>query len=181
LDQIAIIEACKNKNQAAFRTLMEHYAEFAYTVAFRIVNDKEEAKDLVQETFITVWDKIRGFHSEKPFSNWLYRIIVNKCYDALRKNKKNMVHPEQSQWNIPELLSHDDPETIMDHRELAYLIRSFTRNLSRKQKMVFVLSDLQGLTHDEISEITGMLKTSVKSNLNHARKKIRFMLTKYMS
>jgi RNA polymerase sigma-70 factor (ECF subfamily) len=68
----------------------------------------------------------------------------------------------------------------MDQRELGQLIRSFTRHLSAKQKMVFVLCDLQGLSHDEVSDITGMVKPSIKSNLNHARKKIRHMLTKYM-
>jgi len=180
LKEVATIEACKRKDHAAFRTLMDRYADFAFTIAFRILHNEEEAKDVVQETFLTVWNKIDNFNNRKPFSNWLYRIIVNKCYDALRKSNKIMIHPDPYQWNLPGLFGEDDPDGNLDRRELGSLIRTFTQQLSRKQKIVFVLSDLQGLSHDEIADVTGMMKTSIKSNLNHARRKIRLMIKKYL-
>ena len=77
-----------NRDQNAFRILVDSYSGYAFSVAFRIVNDEEESKDIVQETFLTVWDRIEHFNPEKKFSNWLYRIVVNKCLDFLRKKKR---------------------------------------------------------------------------------------------
>jgi len=180
MDKTAVIIACKNRDPDAFRELMDGYSDFAFRVAFRILNDDDESQDVVQESFITVWEKIQSFKIEKSFSNWLYRIIVNKCYDALRKNKLEMLHPDTRQWEYNNLISDQDPDRELNNKELGTMIRTLTRNLSYKQKLVFILSELEGLSHDAISEITGMAKTSIKSNLNHARRNIGEVLNKHL-
>ena len=145
------------------------------------MNDEEESNDIIQEAFIAVWNKIGSFDPDKKFSNWLYRIIVNKCYDALRKRKRmQLVHPDTNNWNIPELISESNPERKLDNEEIGKMIRVLTFKLSTKQKIVFIMSELEGLSHDDIAEITGMAKTIIKSNLNHARRKIGEMIKKYI-
>lgn len=181
MDTGNIIKSCINRDEAAFRLLIDNYSDFAFTVAFRIMNDEEESNDIVQESFISVWNKIGDFDPEKKFSNWLYRIIVNKCYDALRKRKRmQLVYPDANSWNIPGLYSESNPERKLDNEEIGRMIRQLTFKLSTKQKIVFILSELEGLSHEDITQITGMAKTSIKSNLNHARRKIGEMIKKHI-
>ena len=176
-----IIQACISRDQTAFRMLVEQYSDFAFSVAFRIINDEDESNDIVQESFITVWKKIEGFNPENNFSNWFYRIIVNKCYDALRKKKRtSLVYPDATNWNLKDMFSDNDPEVILENRELGKMIRTLTKELSEKQKVVFVLSELEGLSREDISEITGMTKDAIKSNLFHARQKIGKLLEKHI-
>ncbi|KPK84801.1 MAG: hypothetical protein AMS27_08910 [Bacteroides sp. SM23_62_1] len=181
MDTVNLIRSCINRDEAAFRTLIDRYSDFAFSVAFRIMNDEEESNDIVQESFITVWHKIGSFNPEKKFTNWLYRIVVNKCYDALRKRKRmQLIYPDTNSWNAQGLISESNPERKLDNEEIGKIIRMLTFKLSTKQKIVFILSELEGLSHDDIAEITGMAKTIIKSNLNHARRKIGEMIKKYI-
>ena len=176
-----LITASAARDQNAFRMLVDNYAEFAFSVAFRIMNDEDESKDVVQESFIIIWKKIEGFNPQNNFSNWLYRIIVNRCYDALRKKKREpLVHPDDSNWNMQGLFSDDAADKNMDNKEIGRLIRRLTDRLSNKQKIVFVLSELEGLSREDISEITGLSRDAIKSNLFHARQKIGKLIEKYI-
>jgi len=175
-----IIKSCIKKDEAAFKMLVERYSDFAFRIAFRIINDEDESNDIVQESFITVWKKIGNFDTEKNFSNWFYRIIVNKCYDSLRKKKKmQLIYSHDESWNIEALYSSSNPHNKLENKEIGKIIRLLTNRLSAKQKTVFVLSELEELSHEDISEITGMTKASVKSNLYHARQQISDMIEKY--
>lgn len=181
METTEIIQACITRDQNAFRMLVDNYADFAFSVAFRIMNDEDESKDIVQESFISVWNKIEGFNPRNNFSNWLYRIIVNRCYDALRKKKRNpLVHPDDNNWNIPGVFSDSNADTRLDNEEIGKMIRLLTNQLSKKQKIVFVLSELEGLSREDIAEITGMTRTSIKSNLFHARQKMGKLIEKHI-
>ena len=176
-----IIQSCIAGDREAFRELVNQYADFAFSITFRILNEEEEARDLVQESFITVWEKIGTFRVEMNFRNWFYRIMVNKCFDALRKrNRAPRILTGKQIDTLPGFSAIEDPDRKMDNKELGSIIRQLTNSLSPAQKVVFTLCDLEGLSHEEIAEITGMFKTSVKSNLNLARKKIREMIKKYL-
>lgn len=181
METIDIINSCISRDRAAFRMLVDNYADFAFSVAFRIINDEDESNDIVQEAFITVWNKIEGFNPENNFSNWFYRIIVNKCYDALRKKKRNqLVYPDEGNWDLHGIYSDSNPDSRLENKEIGKMIRLLTKQLSEKQKIVFVLSELEGLSRDDISEITGMTKTAIKSNLFHARQKIGKLIEKHI-
>ena len=161
--------------------LVEQYSGYAFSMAFRIINDEEESNDVVQESFIAVWNKIDSFDINKNFTNWFYRILVNKCYDSIRRKKRRQeVHPDQDNWDIRKLYSENNPENTLDNKEIGRVIRKLTYQLATKQKIVFVLSELEGLKHDDIANITGMAKSTVKSNLNHARRNIGKKLEKYI-
>ncbi|MEX0981334.1 MAG: RNA polymerase sigma factor [Bacteroidales bacterium] len=174
-----LIGDCVHGDERAFRVLVEQYADFAFASAFKILGREEDAKDVVQESFISAWKNIKGFHPEKNFSNWLYRIIVNHCYDRLRKRKREQfVGPDQFCLEFLADEAGNDPEKIMSNREYGELIGKLTDGLSPKQRIAFVLCDLEGCSHDEASSISGMAKASLKSNLNHARRKIGNMVVK---
>ena len=83
-----LIEECRNGNLQNFRKVVGMASPFVFSVAFRMVGDEDLAKDIVQETMVTVWQKLENIGSSESFKSWLYRIAVNKCYDHLRKRKK---------------------------------------------------------------------------------------------
>ena len=91
-----------------------------------------------------------------------------------------LVHPDANSWNMPGLFSESNPERKLDNEEIGKMIRQLTFKLSTKQKIVFVMSELEGISHDDIAEITGMAKTIIKSNLNHARRKIGEIIKKHI-
>lgn len=181
LIDIELIEECRRGNLNHFRKLVELTSPFAYSVAFRILSEEDQAKDVVQETMITIWQKLKKIKSAEVYKTWIYRIVVNKCYDQLRKRKRNIefVVDEKVWASISNRIS-TGPSADLENRETAQIINLLTNRLSPKQKTVFILSDLEEMTSDEISEITGMSKAGIKANLHYARKSISEMVEKYL-
>lgn len=176
-----IIENCRNGSLHDFRKLVEQTSPFAFSVAHRILGDEDEAKDLTQETMITLWKSIRKIKSAKSFMPWLYRIVVNKCYDQLRKRKRNPeVSTDDQTWALISNKVSVDPSSAMENKETGRIITLLTEKLSPKQKAVFVLSDLEEMSNEEISSITGMSRINIKSNLHYARKRIGEMIEKHI-
>jgi len=176
-----LIEECRNGNLNNFRKVVEASTPLAFSVAFRMLGDEHAAKDAVQETMVTVWRKLPAINTSAAYKTWLYRIVVNKCQDELRKRKKNReVKQDDPSWmKLAEIISDNSSEKI-DNSEMATIISGLTEKLSPKQKTVFILSDMEDMTSDEIEDITGMNKLIVKANLYYARKSIRAMLQRYM-
>ncbi|HUX94676.1 MAG TPA: RNA polymerase sigma factor [Bacteroidales bacterium] len=176
-----LIEECRGGNLNNFRKVVEAAAPFAYSVAFRMLGDEDLAKDAVQETMVTVWQKLEVIKSPEGFKSWLYRIVINKCYDELRKRKRNHEYSQDEKiWKkLSETLS-DNASADLENIEMAAIISGLTEKLSPKQKAVFILSDLEDMTNDEVALITGMSKLVVKANLYYARKNIKTMLVKYI-
>ena len=165
----------------SFRQLVEISAGYAFKVAFRIVGDEDDATDIVQETMITLWRTIKNIKSAGSFKTWLYRIVVNKCYDKLRKRKANPEFTaDERTWALISDKISEEPFTELENRETSRIIHLLTEKLSPKQKAVFVLSDLEDLSAEEISNITGLSRTNVKANLHYARKRIGEMIEKHI-
>jgi len=154
---------------------------FAFSVAFRMLGDEELAKDIVQETMVTIWQKLNKIKSAEAYKTWIYRIVINKCYDQMRKKKANPeFSADENTWRLISDRISVEPSTELENRETAMIIKVLTNKLSPKQKAVFVLSDLEQMSHDEISEITGISKTGIKANLHYARRSISVMVEKYL-
>ena len=170
---IQLIEECRGGNFNNFRKLIELTSPFAYSVAFRILGNEDQAKDVVQETMVTIWQKLKKIKSAEVYKTWIYRIVINKCYDQIRKRKRNpeFIADEQT-WALISNRISVGPSAALENSETSKIIGLLTERLSYKQKTVFVLSDLEGMSNDEISEITGISKSAVKANLYHARKSI---------
>lgn len=168
-------------NLTSFRKLIEQTSPFAYSVAFRMLGDDNQAKDVVQETMVTVWQKLEKIRSAGVYKTWIYRIVVNKCYDQLRKRKRNPeFSPDEKTWEIISNRISEGPSSELENSETAGVINLLTQKLSPKQKAIFILSELEQMSNDEISEITGMSKSGIKANLHYARRRISEMLEKYL-
>ena len=174
-----VIEKCRNGSLHDFRRLVELISPFAFSVAFRILADEEQAKDIVQETMITLWKTIKKIKSPGSFMTWLYRFVVNKCYDQLRRRKRNPEFTaDEKTWVLISNKITENPSSGIEERETAQIINLLTDKLSPKQRAVFVLSDLEEMSNEEVSMITGMSRINVKANLHYARKRIGEMIAK---
>lgn len=178
---IRLIEECRGGNYSNFRKLVEVTSPFAYSVAFRMLGDEDQAKDIVQETMVTIWQKLKKIKTAEVYKTWIYRIVVNKCYDHMRRKKRNPEFiADDLTWALISNRISDSPSSELENKETAMIISKLTEKLSPKQKAVFILSDIEEMSNDEISEITGISKSGVKANLHYARKSISEMIEKHI-
>lgn len=176
-----LIDECRNGNLQNFRKLIEVSSPFAYSVSYRMLGDGEEAKDVVQEAMVTIWQKINKIKSSESYKTWLYKVVVNKCYDRLRKRNRNQeIRADEKFWETIKNHTLSDQSSDLEYRETAQIINLLTEKLSRVQKTVFVLGDLEEMSHDEISVITGMSRRNVKASLYYARKKMNELIKKHL-
>ncbi len=169
-----LIERSKQDDTTAFRQLVESFQPLVFRLAFRMLCCEEEAKDVVQETFVKVWLHLHQYKNQFRFSTWIYKITSNLCYDKIRSMKKFkkgiMVDIGLPGMDIP---SGENIERSMINQELKELITTLTHNLTPKQKLIFTLRDIEGLELEEVKEITGMSGAKIKSNLYLARQYIK--------
>jgi RNA polymerase sigma-70 factor (ECF subfamily) len=176
-----IIENCKNGKLNDFRKLIEQVTPYVFSVAFRITGDEEQSKDIVQDSMITIWKAIKKIESAGSFNTWLYRIVVNKCYDHLRRKKRNPEsRADENTWALISNRISENPSSALENSEISGIIGLLTERLSPKQKAVFVLSEIEDMSNEEIAEILGISRINVKANLHYARKKIGEMIEKYL-
>lgn len=170
-----LISQSNHGDTASFRKLVEFHQPFAYSVAFRLLCNDYESEEIVQEAFIRVWKHLKDFKMEMRFTTWLYKIVVNLCYDRIkaRKAHHNHIHYDMEGSVVLNQPSSDNIEASVINHDLAQIIRFFTGELTPKQRLVFTLAELEGLSVEEIIVVTGMSPGKIKSNLYCARQTIK--------
>jgi RNA polymerase sigma-70 factor, ECF subfamily len=167
-----LIQEAARGSQQAFRAIVEVNQGFVYAVAFRFVNDAHEAEDITQEVFLRLWKNLHTYKPEVKLTTWLYKIVTNRCLDFLKSKhgsqRKNAVDVNKQLH----LAAHSTPERAYQQEELIKIIHAAADELTPRQKAVFILRDLEGLSSAEVCEALSMSASNVKSNLFHARQKI---------
>lgn len=173
-----LFERIKAGDHAAFGTLVRHYQSYAYALAMRFVWDRQEADDIVQESFIRVWDNIGSYRPEQKFTTWLYAIVARRSIDYIRAKSRwgRIVVRDESRGECEGLHTASSQDERLDNEQFIATIHGLVEHLPRAQRLVFTLRDLQDLSVEEVVEMTGMSAASVKANLWHARKRIRELL-----
>jgi RNA polymerase sigma-70 factor (ECF subfamily) len=175
---VILINSSKRNDTKAFREIVSSHQGMIYSLAFRLLRNEEDAKDIVQETFIRVWKHLSSFDIERKFSTWVYAIATNLCLDKLKSVKHNLQEASIDE-TLHYLISSENVEQKLINAELGAIISTLTNELTPKQKIVFTLRHLEDLEIEEIVQITGMTGDKIKSNLFLARKNIREKLEKY--
>lgn len=175
---VRLIERCQDGDTEAFGLLVRQYQSYAFALAFRLLCDEQEARDVTQESFIKAWTNIAQFNAERKFTTWLYTIVSHQALDHLRSRKRRFALFPRSpaEPDVPDLPDERQLDETVSNSELAAIIRRLTERLSPTQRLVFSLRDLQDLPIAEVVEITGLSEGSIKTNLHYARKQIRTML-----
>lgn len=176
-----VVSRSQCRDLAAFEQLVRNHQPYAFSLAMKFLCDEAEASDIVQESFLRVWKHIDRYDPNQKFTTWLYKIVANLCVDRLRALKRNrgIFLSRERDPMMEDLPDERDWETLRSHEQLADIIRVLSNRLSRTQKIVFTLRDLQDLTVEEVVEITGLSIGSVKTNLHYARKSIRDVLVRH--
>ncbi len=178
MDESRTIREAQNGNLPAFNRLVMAYQGMAYNVAFRVTGNEETAADACQDGFLKAYKAIKQYRGGS-FKSWLLRIITNTCYDHVRyKNRRPTTLLEDITANPDDhstnLISEDErPEEHVLRGELNDLLQLAINQLPEDQRVVLVLSDVQGLSYQEISEVINQPLGTVKSRLSRARRRLR--------
>ena len=167
-----ILTRCLDGDKVAFRWVVQTYQQRIFSVALKMLADEEEAKDVVQETFICVWQKLDAYDLQRPFSTWLYTIATRLCLNRLKQMRTVNSLPLDEQA-LHRFAADADSYRTLENREWASIVRLLAKGLSAKQRLVFTLCQLEGLPSSEVEQITGLDARQVKSNLYVARQTIR--------
>lgn len=177
MDEPALIRSAQQGDIDAFNRLVLAYQQQVFNVAFRIMGEESAAADAAQEAFISAYKHVQSFRGGS-FKSWLLRIVTNACYDELRKRKRrpatsleDLSSEEDGEFELPS--TADGPETIVQRHEMAAMLQAGISSLPDDQRVALVLSDVQGLSYEEIAEITNSHLGTVKSRLSRARGKLR--------
>lgn len=172
---IDIIEQCKTGNTRAQQKLYQLYSKAMYNVCYRMMNNREEAEDMLQDSFTEAFSNLAAFRFESTFGVWLKRITVNKCINNLKKRKVDFI----SLHNIPDPVVSDkfENEEASDTKTLSVdLVQKAIEKLPEGYRVVFSLYLIEGYDHDEIAHILGISKSTSKSQYSRAKQRIREIL-----
>ena len=162
----ALMARVADNDLDAFNELVNLYKNKLFTMLVRMVGTREEAEDLLQETFVRVWEHRRNFDDRYCFSTWVYTIAMNLGKNELRKRKKVRFYSLFDRENNP--IEVPDPQA--EHTGgLGVLIDRAVKKLPQRYREAFVLRDLQELSYEEIGEVLGVPVGTVKSRVNRAR------------
>ncbi|MBN2304748.1 MAG: sigma-70 family RNA polymerase sigma factor [Anaerolineae bacterium] len=179
MDENALIRAAKRGDIESFNQLVLHYQDMAYSVAYRMMGDRDAAADAAQDAFISAFRNLRQFKGER-FKSWLMRIVTNACYDELRRRQRR---PTASLDDLtgatpgPDDLSlhsqQENPEHHAQRMELHTAIQDCINALPDDQRVIAVLADVENYDYQEIVTIAGIPLGTVKSRLSRARARLR--------
>ncbi|QAT42891.1 RNA polymerase sigma factor [Aminipila luticellarii] len=178
-EERALIKRAKEGDEGSFETLLLSCKGKAYNIALRYVKDENDAMDVLQESFIKIFRHLKNFNEESKFETWVYRIVVNACYDFLRKKKKKYRevsmesedHPAGAELDIPD--GAPPPEEMMLNREESAYILTCLDKIPEEHKKIIILRDITGLSYEQISEILECSIGTVKSRISRARKNLK--------
>ncbi|MCP4149991.1 MAG: RNA polymerase sigma factor [bacterium] len=164
--EMELIRQVKQGNRYAFTQLVNPYQKDVFKLAYGFFRDRDDAMEIVQETFLRIYQKLDRFDggsTPTAFRNWIYRIAYRLCIDFYRKYKKKKVE-EQELYNFQE--SHrenDSPPDKLERLHFKQSLEKLVMTLSKRQKSIFILKHYSGLKHKEISEILNISVGTAKS------------------
>lgn len=167
-----LIAKIKAGNRQAFTELVKRYRNQVGALAYRMVNDYDEAADITQIVFMKMSRNIRRYDEKKKFYTWLYRITVNASIDHIRKHRRHQHEPLKEYHDIQES-NHRGPEFSYHRSQLNQQIAQAARALNDKQKSAFMLRDVEGCKLDDVANIMEVPEATVRWYLHRARSKIR--------
>lgn len=171
-DDDALLDRIAGNDQAAFRLLVERHIDRAFGVALRILNNRADAEDIVQETLLKIWTHRGQWESGRAkFSTWLFRVVTNRCIDVRRRPRSEDIE------QVPEV-ADDKPLAIaeIERHEVNRMLESAMARLPEQQRIALIFSYHENLNNGEIAEVMQTSVTAVESLLKRGRQRLRELL-----
>jgi RNA polymerase sigma-70 factor (ECF subfamily) len=166
MNETKIIQRCREYDVGAFKMIYEQYQHPLLRTALKILKQRQDAEDAVQTTFVKLYKGIANFKFQSKFSTYLFRILINTCFDILNKKKKNEASP----------LTGSDPAYRRD-TELLTSIEIAIDKLPTQMRACFILFAVEEFKQKDIARILDLSIGGVKANIYHAKCRLREMLS----
>lgn len=172
-----LIRKCREGAPGFYEPLVRAYEGRALRAATAILGDREAARDAVQEAFVRAYRSLDGYDVSRPFEPWFFRILRNRCRDVVRsrearRERRRRVEEELSSRGA----AHGDARSDAARRDLRRTVHRALDRVTREEREILVLKDMEGFTYGEIAEILGIPQGTVASRLFHARRALRAVL-----
>jgi RNA polymerase sigma-70 factor (ECF subfamily) len=171
-DEAALVGLARAGDRAAFGVLVERYAGVARRVARAVLGDPDDADDAAQDALLLALVKLRQYDPRRPFGPWLLRIVANAATDRRRRRKVRRVEPLDAGL----VAGGTRPDTATERRALSERLRQALAALPERRRTAVVLFDVEGYSHAEIAEVLGIPEGTVRSEVFHARRRLRVLL-----
>jgi RNA polymerase sigma-70 factor, ECF subfamily len=186
-----LIRRLQQRDERAFEEMVRLYQHKVFNLVYRMIGSAEEAEDIAQEVFVTVFKAIDSFRGESKFSTWLYRIAANHCknrmkYLGRRSYKATGELDEAAERELQDaqpsaMRPHiDGPDAVLEGLQLERMVQAGIAALDEEHRALIVLRDVEDLSYDEIASITGLAEGTVKSRLHRARLALKEHMAKHM-
>lgn len=181
-DDHQLIQQCLNGDPNAFGTLVERYQDRLYSTVYRLLNNAEDAQDVVQEAFVHAYQSLYNFKGSSQFFTWLYRIAINTAISHKRK-RRIVISIDAARNGEPSPEPEDGseltrPSHALELEEEAQRVQRALAQLSPEHRAVLVLKDMEGQKYEEMAEILEVPVGTIRSRLHRARIEMREILEK---
>ena len=186
-EEMDLVRRAQRGDLKAYDDLVQRYQERIYATIYHMTSNHEDANDLAQDSFIKAFQALKSFKGGSSFYTWLYRIAVNKTINFL-KQRKNRTHMSlndldfntENNPDLVALISENTPRRDAGLKELQEKLNAALLKLSEPHRLVVVLHDVQGQSHEEIAEVMDCNIGTVRSRLFYARQQLQSLLTDYL-
>ena len=153
----------------SFNQLVLRWERPIYALAYRVIGREEEARDVVQETFLRAFRGIKNFRGQAKFSSWVYRIALNLCRDWIRRERRAPIQAAPEGVDLVELAAEQGPvesiETLVARNDMSRAVAAAMARLPEEQRTAIILKEYHGMTFQEIADLQGCPLSTVKTRL----------------
>jgi RNA polymerase sigma-70 factor, ECF subfamily len=177
VDDRELVARFRGGNESAFNAIVARYQPRLFRMAETLLGNEEDARDISQEAFVKAYFNLKTFREDSSLYTWLYRIVYNLCISHLRRKKIVSFLSFDQHDEVMEFDSKGPgPEEMYERKEIMDAVKHALLSLPPKQRMVFTLRQLEGLTHGEIAGIMGITEGAVKASYFHSVRKLQELL-----
>jgi RNA polymerase sigma-70 factor (ECF subfamily) len=184
--EMALVERAASGDKDAYRILVEKYQNRVYSLILSIVGGREDAEDIVQESFVKAYLSLKNFRGESSFYTWIYRVAYNMAIDFRRRvSRRNGVvtEPRLNDQNesvqVEGVAQDGDPEKSAERKQLAATLDEAMAQLSEEHRAVIVLREIEGMSYAEIADVLGVSQGTVMSRIHYAKKHLQKALKEF--
>lgn len=180
IQDTSIIKEIIGGNTQAFAVLVDKYKDLVFTLAIRMLKNREEAEEVSQDTFVKIYKSLPKFKGDSKLSTWIYKVAYNSCLDRIKKNNRRRSEIAIDTYTEHQIKTLDTALDVMEEKELEQTIQECLQELSSKDSFLLTLFYFEELSLEEISKIVDMAPNTVKVNIHRARKRLASVLKKRM-